>query len=403
MAMDAEVAGHPRDAHRIDALPSSRHVRVTLGAAVLAESRRTVVAFEHGEPLRFHFAPEDVDLTLLTRDPDRRTASPGRASSFSLAPGVADERTGPIAWTHADPLPEVAAIAGRIAFCEEHVAIEVDGEPLEHPLAPWAPARRDTARPFPGAGAAPVLRALDGGRRDAPGWRTEPSRRRVRGVRDGRTLVDSRRAVLVWAPDRRVPVYAFPEDDVHEDALWFAERVAPLSDHVTFGRFTGSGIDRWYEEDEQVFVHPRDPHVRVDALPGAHHVRVESHGVLLAETDNPIMLFETGLPTRWYLPPADVDRERLVATTRRTDCPYKGTAVYWSVRDAPPGLPRDVVWSYPRPLPAQALLRDRLAFYDEHVDVIVDGVLQDRPECGGAHLSEGRLRGSRGRRAGAGG
>lgn len=368
---DAEVFVHPRQAHRVDALPSSRHVRVTLGDRVLADSRRPVIAFEGSRPPRFYLPPEDVDRAALVPRRDASTTGcpyKGRASCWDLAPG-AGAQDGPrtIAWTYDDPLPEVAAIAGRIAFFDEHVEIVVDGQPLERPLTRWSASLRDDA---------------PGGVHDRPGWRFEPSHRWVRGLRDDRTLVDSRRAVLVWAPGERVPVYAFPQDDVHRDALWLARRVEALEGHVTFGRFVGSGLDRWFEEDEEVFVHPRDPYVRVDALPSSRHVRIESAGVLLAETRTPVLLFETGLPPRFYLPPDDVDRERLAATTRRTSCAYKGRASYWSVLGAPE-LPPDVVWSYPNPPAAQALLRDRLAFYDEHVDVLVDGVLQERPAAPG--------------------
>ncbi|WCB93437.1 hypothetical protein DSM104299_02150 [Baekduia alba] len=351
---DVEGFVGPRHAHRVDALPSSRHVRVSLRGRELAVSDRPVIAFEGTQPPRFYLHRDDVDLTSLARS-DLRTGCPykGWASYWDLAGGIADDLPGPVASSYEEPLPEVGAIAGRIAFFAEHVDVEVDGEPL-------AP----TPRRAPMTG--------------ADGWRAEPSRRWVRGVRDDATLVDSRRAILTWAPGESVPVYAFPVDDVHPDARWTAKALPALGGHLTFGRFLGSGFDRWYEEDEEVFVHPRDPHVRVDALPSSRHVRIESDGVLLAETRAPVVVFETGLPTRHYLPPEDVDRERLEPTNLRTACPYKGTAGYWSVRDAPE-LPDDVVWSYPSPLPAQEALRDRLAFFDEHVDVLVDGVLQKRP------------------------
>ncbi|MEV6016992.1 MULTISPECIES: DUF427 domain-containing protein [unclassified Streptomyces] len=238
----------------------------------------------------------------------------------------------------------------------------------------------------------------------------EPSARWVRGRRGEVTVVDSRHPVLVWEPDVPVPLYAFPREDVREDLLRPAKNPATathtgsrifydlqldgellenaawtfpapdLAGHIAFEWFgrAGRGLDHWYEEEEEIFIHPRDPHKRVDALASSRHVRVEIDGTLVADTVRPVLLFETGLPTRFYIPREDVRLELFVPTTNHTGCPYKGRADYWSWRgDAP--VPPNVVWSYPDPLPAVGPIRNLLAFYNEAVDITVDGETLERP------------------------
>ena len=136
--------------------------------------------------------------------------------------------------------------------------------------------------------------------------------------------------------------------------------------------------EHWYEEDEEVFVHPRDPFVRVDALRSSRRVRVQREGRVLAESGAPIVVFETGLPTRYYLPEGDVDGSLLEPSDSHTGCPYKGIASYRDV--ALDGRRhRDLFWWYPEPLAEAARLRGHLAPYNERVDLYVDDELQDRP------------------------
>ncbi|MEU3243273.1 MULTISPECIES: DUF427 domain-containing protein [unclassified Streptomyces] len=241
----------------------------------------------------------------------------------------------------------------------------------------------------------------------------EPSGRWVRGRTGEVTVVDSRHPLLVWEPGVPVPLYAFPREDVREDLLRPAKNprtgthtgsrifydldvdgdvlenaawtfpADDLAGHVAFEWFrrVGRGLDHWYEETEEIFVHPRDPHKRVDAIPSGRHVRVEIDGVLVADTHRPVLLFETGLPTRYYIPREDVRLDLLEATDHSTGCPYKGTAAYWSWRcegDAT-DVPPNVVWSYPEPLPAVGAVKDLLAFYNEAVDITVDGTRIERP------------------------
>ncbi|MEU7472420.1 DUF427 domain-containing protein [Streptomyces sp. NPDC044984] len=239
----------------------------------------------------------------------------------------------------------------------------------------------------------------------------EPSERWVRGTTGGVTVVDSRHPVLVWEPRLPVPQYAFPREEVRTDLLRPARHprtgshtgstvfydlhagggprpnaawtfpADDLSGYIAFAWFgrTDTGLDHWYEEDEEIFVHPRDPHKRVDAMPSSRRVRVEIEGTVVADSANPVLLFETSLPTRYYLPREDVRLDLFEATDHSTRCPYKGTAdAYWSWRGGG-AVPPHIVWSYSDPLPAVAVIKDRLAYYNEAVDLTVDGERLPRP------------------------
>ena len=232
----------------------------------------------------------------------------------------------------------------------------------------------------------------------------EPSARWVRVKFGGEFVADSRNTLLVW-DNHYIPAYFFPPQDVRREFLepsgrGQSERTtyhvkvngqtaeyaawsytdpslehAVLKDYVAF-RF--SKMDAWYEEEDEIFVHPRDPHKRVDAIPSSRHVRVEIDGVTMADTQRPVLLFETDLPTRYYIPHEDVRKELLEPTNTETRCPYKGVAAYWSahVNDK---TYRDVVWSYPEPIPECPKIEGLLAFFNEKVDLFVDGELEERP------------------------
>lgn len=237
--------------------------------------------------------------------------------------------------------------------------------------------------------------------------RTETSPKRIRAYLGGRPVADSIRAVLVWEVPY-YPQYYLPLADVAADALVATGRTAhspsrgdgelftvrvgereavdgalrytasPLEELRDLVRFDFAAMDNWFEEDEEIFVHPRDPYTRVDILPSSRTVRVELDGVVLAESRSPRLLFETGLPTRYYLPKTDVRLELLEATPTSTGCPYKGTAQYWSVRtDA--RVVADLAWSYGTPLPESRQVAGLVAFYNEKLDIFVDGVLLARP------------------------
>jgi uncharacterized protein (DUF427 family) len=231
----------------------------------------------------------------------------------------------------------------------------------------------------------------------------EPSPRRVRVFLGGEAVADSR-AVKLLHETSHLPVYYFPEEDVRTerlrpasresvcpykgtaqhfdvvvgsetaaDAAWRygepTDRALPIAGHFAFA---WDRMDAWMEEEEEVFVHPRDPYHRVDAIPSSRHVVVALDGERLAETRRPVMLFETGLPPRTYIPLDDVRRELLVDSDTHTRCPYKGVASYRSVRVGD-RLHEDLAWCYPDPLPAVEPIRGLLCFYDERVERVVDG------------------------------
>ena len=264
------------------------------------------------------------------------------------------------------------------------------------------------------AGSGPFGRAPAGSfNRELPDRRgliyTEPFPRRVRGLLAGETIVDSRRALLLHESGL-LPILYFPEDEVRMDLLepsdyvtrcpWkgearhhtvrvgdrMAENAAwsypdpideapPIGGHVAF--YFGS-LEEWFEEDEPLTVHVRDPYTRTDVLDSSRRVRVEIGGEMVAETERARVLFETGLPPRWYFPPEDVRTELLVPSETTSACAYKGTAAYHSVRVGD-GVEEDVVWHYPEPLRDAERIRDRLCFFDERVDTYLDGELQERP------------------------
>ena len=145
-------------------------------------------------------------------------------------------------------------------------------------------------------------------------------------------------------------------------------------------RFDWSALDAWFEEDEQVFVHPRNPYARVDAIRSTRRVTVGICGVEVALSSSPIMVFETGLPTRYYLNRTDVHFEHLELSSTQTACPYKGmTSGYWS---AVVGAERydDIAWAYDFPTRELQPIAGLVAFYNEKVDISIDGVLLERPQ-----------------------
>lgn len=234
------------------------------------------------------------------------------------------------------------------------------------------------------------------------GPEVEPTPRWVRVKFGGEVVADSKRCLLVrhYAPGS-LPTYYFPKEDVKVSFLhatnvdsrqrWFdittSNKVASacawevtnenseLNGYVTF---VWNDMDAWYEEAEEIFVHARDPYKRVDVLNSSRHVRVELDGQVLAETKSPQLLFETGLPVRYYIPRTDVSLHRLVPTELTTRCPYKGIAEYWSVQ-VNDNVHENLAWSYPEPLAECAKVKQNLCFFNEKVDIYVDGERQARP------------------------
>jgi uncharacterized protein (DUF427 family) len=246
--------------------------------------------------------------------------------------------------------------------------------------------------------------------------RYEPTQKRVRAALGDDTIVDSTRALLVWEPRRISPTFAVPAADVRAELLpahadadgeapdllhpgipfavhsWPGAELTLRAGPVTRERaafrpvdpdlgayvlLDFDAFDAWYEEDERLFAHPRDPFHRIDIRPSSRHVRIEVDGELIADSTRPTLVFETRLPVRFYLPREDLLVD-LLPSEKRTCCPYKGHASYWSV-GVDGRRHDDVAWTYTSTLPDSGQLRDLVAFFDELVDVIVDGKRRERP------------------------
>jgi uncharacterized protein (DUF427 family) len=197
--------------------------------------------------------------------------------------------------------------------------------------------------------------------------------KRIRAVRGGETVVDSRRARLAWEQGR-LPRFWFPQEDVRMEEVERHDSEL-LADHV---HVPWSAVDEWFEEDEPAIVHPRDPYHRIDVLETSRHVKVSVQGEVVAETRRALGLFETSLPPRWYVPQDDVRMELFEESDLRTGCAYKGFASYWSV-NAAGQFEKNLVWTYREPRYEVARIKDHLAFFNERVDIELDGELQERP------------------------
>jgi uncharacterized protein (DUF427 family) len=252
----------------------------------------------------------------------------------------------------------------------------------------------------------------------APGFQTNPdyriaferSPRRVRIEFNGETVADSSAMQLLFET-RHLPIYYFPRADVRmdllrasdhhtycpykgtasywsiavgdrvsENAVWGYpepfDEVAAIKDYVAF---YWDRVDHWFEEDDEIFVHARDPYKRVDVVTSSRPVKVIVGGETVAETIRARLLYETRLPTRYYVPAEDVRHDLLVPSEKVTSCPYKGTARYYSVKIGDQIFP-DIVWSYPDPIPECPKIKDYLCFFNEHVDdILIDGASVPRP------------------------
>jgi uncharacterized protein (DUF427 family) len=252
----------------------------------------------------------------------------------------------------------------------------------------------------------------------APGFKTNPeyritferSPRRVRVQFNGEWVADSSAAHLLFET-RHLPIYYFPRADVRMDLLRAGERhaycpykgtasywsiavgdwrsenavwgypepfdeVAAIKDYVAF---YWDRVDHWFEEDDEIFVHARDPYKRVDVVNSSRPLQVIVGGVTVADTKRARFLYETRLPTRYYIPPEDVRMDLLVASDKVTACPYKGTARYYSVKVGDQVFP-DIVWGYPEPIAECPKIKAYLCFFNEQVDeILLDGVALPRP------------------------
>ena len=239
----------------------------------------------------------------------------------------------------------------------------------------------------------------------------EPTPKRIRVIVAGETVADSRRAMLLQESGLQ-PVYYFPPEDVRSelleptdkhthcpkkgDASYYTIRVGdrmvkgaawyypePIDDAPGALKgliaFYWDKIDTWLEEDEEVIGHARDPYHRIDLRRTSRHIKISLEGQLLAETTRAVALFESNLPTRWYIPREDVVAQ-LEPSDSDTICPYKGHASYYSVRLDGGELIEDLVWYYAEPFAESGAVAGLLCFYNEKVDIELDGEPQERPE-----------------------
>ena len=242
-------------------------------------------------------------------------------------------------------------------------------------------------------------------------FRVEPSPRWVRVKFGGETIVDSKRAVLAFEAGR-LPVYYFPREDVRMDLLvssdhqtvcshkgtasyWSIKVGDKISEHAAWSYLTPKPVaqdiegyisfywsktDAWFEEETEIFVHARDPYRRVDAIPSSRHVQALVGGEVVADSHRPVLVFETGLVSRYYLPIEDINQDVLLPSETETRCPYKGIANYYSVKIGDK-LYEDIIWTYKDPLPAVQEIKGLLCFYSERIDALyIDGEKWELPE-----------------------
>lgn len=253
----------------------------------------------------------------------------------------------------------------------------------------------------------------------------EPTPKRIRAFTRGRAVVDTRNAVLVWEPKRVVPSYAVPVADLTgallpanvaaaaehpvrlgDDGPPVLDPRTPFPVHTTPGTsltlrtddaelpgaafrcedpeladyvvLDFAAFEEWREEDDRIYAHPRDPYKRIDVRQSSRHVVISRDGQRLAESRRPKLLFETHITPRCYLPAEDVRQDLLIPSDTRTECAYKGTARYWSAQLSG-GVVPDLCWSYEEPLSDGVEVRGMICFFDERVDVMLDGIPQPRP------------------------
>jgi uncharacterized protein (DUF427 family) len=237
----------------------------------------------------------------------------------------------------------------------------------------------------------------------------DPSPKRVRVSLGGEVVADSTRTRLLHETGL-LPTYYFPIEDIRSELLQRSERTStcPFKGEASYwsvvvgeaeatdalwayedpidsapflrghAAFYFDRMDAWFEEDEQIFVHPRDPYARIEVLPGSRPLRVSVEGQILAETDSPMILLETSLPPRYYVPKRDVRMDLLEMSGTATECPYKGKPVHYSAPSLGPAG-EDIAWCYDFPNHDAERVKGLVAFYNEKVDLELDGAKLERP------------------------
>lgn len=243
-----------------------------------------------------------------------------------------------------------------------------------------------------------AAKLFDTNNKDFP-IKTLPTQKRVRGLLAGRFVFDTTKALLVWE-SRFFPQYWIPKADFLDEARFTDDKpisgiqsstsslsvddksvkalIVPdsfNSDLAGYVKVDFRSLDAWFEEQQEVLYHPKDPYHRVDILPSGRHVKVELNGTVLADTGSEggvSSLWETNFPGRWYLPRTAVKWQYLKPSDTKTGCPYKGEASYYdAVIDGK--TTKDVVWWYPNPTQESATVRGQLCFYPDKVTTYVDG------------------------------
>jgi uncharacterized protein (DUF427 family) len=235
--------------------------------------------------------------------------------------------------------------------------------------------------------------------------KVQSGEKRIRVMLGGEVVADTSKPLLVWEVPY-YPTYYFPEGDVRTDLLvetgetksspsrgdatqydvkvngsqgqaysFLDPKMDEIAGHYAF---VWDSFDHWFEEEEEVYTHARDPQTRIDILPSSRRVRIEIDGVTVADSSNGWFLFETDLPTRYYLPKPDVEMSLFTPTDKATHCPYKGTARYWTATVNGETY-ENILWGYDYPLAESQRIAGLVAFYNEKVDIYVNDELQERP------------------------
>ncbi len=384
-----EIFVHPRDPYnRVEVLDSDRNVRVEVDGVELADSHRVRFVFETRMPVRYYIPPDDVGFDLLERS-DTSTSCPYKGDTAYWNVTVSGATHSDVVWSYPTPVTAVTKLAGLMCFDSDKVDVFVDGKrQVGRAGRPEGTARTPDPSATPG--------------------HVEVTPKRVRVAFAGQTVVDSRDARWVWE-NTNFPEFYFPSDDivagelapsgetsshpllgeaVHYDVVVDGQTApnaawrypdSPIRAVRDLIRFDWKAMDRWYEESEEVYVDPRNPYARLDALESGRRVQVEIDGVVVADSVRAKFLFETRVVPRYYIPQDDVRLDLLSSTDRSTRCPFKGIARYWTA-EVNGASHSNIVWSYKTPLPEVSGIAGHMCFYNEKVDIIIDGERQVRPQ-----------------------
>lgn len=240
--------------------------------------------------------------------------------------------------------------------------------------------------------------------------RIESTSKWLRVTFGGEVVASSKKALILFETGA-TPVYYFPKNDVRmellratdtissclykgnasywsivvgdriaEDAAWaYAETYDDSPEIQNYVAFYWDKLDRWLEEEEEIFVHPRDPYKRIDVAGSSRHVKVVINGTVIAETSTPTLLFETGLPVRYYLRPTDIRMDLLLPTEKTTRCPYKGACNYYSA-NLDGQIIDNIAWYYRYPTLESAKIAGLIAFFNERIELYIDGDLLEKPK-----------------------